>query len=53
MTEPQQPLNPDPPAPPGQEDLEAPDLSVEIPEEREKPDQMAVTDSTGTVEAPD
>jgi len=48
----QPPLSPDPPEPPGQ-DVEAPDLPVDPPEERDNPDGTAVSDEAGTVEAPD
>jgi hypothetical protein len=47
------PLTPDLPAPPGQEDVAAPDLTVQRPDDREAPDGTAVSGGAGTVEAPD
>lgn len=46
------PLSPDPPAPPGQ-DVEAPDIAFEPPDDRETPDGMGVSDDAATIEAPD
>ena len=50
--DPQQPLSPDPPEPPGQH-VEAPDLPVDPPRERAEPDGTAVSEEAGAVEAPD
>ncbi len=46
------PLNPEPPPPPGQ-DIEAPDIRVETPDNRDRPDGTAVNATAGTEEAPD
>jgi hypothetical protein len=54
MTEadPQPPLSPDPPDPPGGH-VEAPDIDVEPPDDRDTPDGTAVSSEAGAVEAPD
>ena len=49
---PGQPLNAEPPEPPGQ-DIEAPDIHVDPPEGRATPDGAGVSTSAGTEEAPD
>jgi hypothetical protein len=46
------PLNPDPPAAPGQ-DVEAPEIEVDPPDDRDIPDGTAVSTTAGAVEAPD
>jgi hypothetical protein len=51
-TEPEAPLTPDPPSPPGQ-DIEVPDLPVEAPEDQDIPDGTAVSEDAGMLEAPD
>ena len=46
------PITPDPPIPPG-EDVRAPDIEVEPPDDRETPDAMAVNEDAAATEAPD
>ena len=46
------PLTPDPPIPPGQ-DVEAPDIEFDAPDEREEPDAMGVNEDAAATEAPD
>jgi hypothetical protein len=43
---------PEPPIPPGQ-DVEAPDIEFDPPDDRETPDSMGVSDDAAAVEAPD
>ncbi|WP_328468124.1 hypothetical protein OHA21_50955 [Actinoplanes sp. NBC_00393] len=48
------PLSPDPPAPPGQEDLVVPDLPLPDRDDREVPQGADdVTEKAGATEAPD
>ncbi|MFC7534116.1 hypothetical protein [Actinoplanes sp. GCM10030250] len=42
----QPPLSPDPPAPPGQEDLRVPDLPLPLSEEREIPEDAGTDEAT-------
>ena len=46
------PANPEPPSPPG-EDVDAPDMELDAPDDREVPDGTAVHPAAGTEEAPD
>jgi hypothetical protein len=46
------PLNPEPPSPPG-EDIEAPDIRVDTPDNRDRPDGTDVSATAGAEEAPD
>jgi len=51
-TESRPPLNPEPPAPPG-DDIEVSDIEVETPDDEVTPDGTGVSATAGTEEAPD
>ena len=46
------PLNPEPPAPPGQ-DIDVSDIQAETPDDAVAPDGTGVSGTAGTQEAPD